>query len=223
MSDAPNEQAWPRRPESPRPVPTSAPLIRASDADRDRVVALLSDAFAEGRLTRDEHSDRLGRAMGARTVGELEPLTVDLAPRAAASPMPVGWVYEPTVAPAALLVSLFGGTRRTGRWPVPARITNLNVFGGTELDLRDAAFTSPTIDLSLLCMFGGVTVIVPPGVNVDCGVIAIFGGSDAPSTVPQPGAPTLTLRGLCLFGGVKVEVTGASTSPTPPAPASDLR
>ena len=222
MSDAPAEQSWPVLPErGARPVPSSTPLLRASDADRDRVAALLGDAFAQGRLTQAEHADRLGRALNARTVGELEPLTADLVRPAPTAP--AGWAYEPQAAPTATLVSLFGGTKRTGRWLVPASIVSFTMFGGTELDLRDAAFTSSTIDLGLLCMFGGVTVIVPPGVNVDNGVIAIFGGSEAPNTMPQPGAPTLHLRGLCAFGGVTVKVKGPRTPPPATASAADLR
>ena len=222
MSDAPAEQSWPVRPERPRPAPTSGPLLRASDADRDRVATLLGDAFAQGRLSRDEHADRLGRALAARTVGDLEPLTADLA-RQAATAMPVGWVYAQQAAPNAFLLSVFGGTRRTGGWRVPARVASLTMFGGTDLDLRDALFTSPTITVDLLCMFGGVTVTVPDGVHVESRVIALFGGSNAPATAPEPGAPTLRVRGLCLFGGVKVKVRGTRTPPAPPAPAPELR
>ena len=54
--------------------------FRASDADRDRVIDLLKAAFAQGRLTKDELDERLGRALAARTYAELAALTADLHP-----------------------------------------------------------------------------------------------------------------------------------------------
>ncbi|ASU86427.1 DUF1707 domain-containing protein [Nocardiopsis gilva YIM 90087] len=59
----------------------SAPEIRASDTDRDRVAKLLQEHFAQGRLDNDEFSARLESAYKARTVGELDPLTRDLPER----------------------------------------------------------------------------------------------------------------------------------------------
>jgi hypothetical protein len=63
------------------------PAHRASDAEREAVAERLRRAAAEGRLDPDELDERLGRAYGARTVGELAPLTEDL-PAAAVVPAP---------------------------------------------------------------------------------------------------------------------------------------
>jgi hypothetical protein len=54
--------------------------VRASDAERDATVAMLSDAAAEGYLTPDELDERLGDALTARTIEELTRLTQDLPP-----------------------------------------------------------------------------------------------------------------------------------------------
>ncbi|MGA9749138.1 MAG: DUF1707 domain-containing protein [Nocardioides sp.] len=62
--------ADPRRPES-------APL-RASDADRAVVLAALGDAYADGRLTKEEYDERSTEAGLARTLGDLPPLLADL-------------------------------------------------------------------------------------------------------------------------------------------------
>jgi hypothetical protein len=60
------------------------PQIKASDAERDAVVAALSEHYQAGRLTTEELEERTGRALAARTVGELDELTTDLpAPRPA--------------------------------------------------------------------------------------------------------------------------------------------
>ena len=54
------------------------PNIRASDADRDRAASLLREHHAAGRLTAEEFGERLDRAFGARTVGEIDNLLKDL-------------------------------------------------------------------------------------------------------------------------------------------------
>lgn len=58
-----------------RPAPTE---IRASDAERDRVAALIQRASAEGRLTIAESDERLRQLYATTYRHELEPLTVDL-------------------------------------------------------------------------------------------------------------------------------------------------
>ena len=60
---------------------------RASDADRDAVISDLSEHFQAGRLTAAELDERTGRALTARTWGELTELASDLpALRPAAPP-----------------------------------------------------------------------------------------------------------------------------------------
>lgn len=68
---------------------TDSAHLRAGDADRDHTIALLSEAFAQGRLTQDEFDARLGTATTARTYGELAALTTDLPGSAVAVPPPV--------------------------------------------------------------------------------------------------------------------------------------
>src|SRR5215470_275500 len=52
--------------------------IRASDHDRDAVVATLRDAYTEGRLTLEEFQERTAAAYDGRTWGDLRELTTDL-------------------------------------------------------------------------------------------------------------------------------------------------
>jgi hypothetical protein len=54
--------------------------LRASDADRERITGVLSSAFADGRIERDELDERMDRLGSARTLGELPPLVSDLVP-----------------------------------------------------------------------------------------------------------------------------------------------
>jgi hypothetical protein len=52
--------------------------VRASAADRERAVDVLKAAFAEGRLTKDEHDARVERAYRSRTYADLAALSADL-------------------------------------------------------------------------------------------------------------------------------------------------
>jgi uncharacterized membrane protein len=54
------------------------PSLRASDADRERVVEILRQHTAEGRITAEEFEERMTAAYGARTMGALAELTTDL-------------------------------------------------------------------------------------------------------------------------------------------------
>ncbi|MFD9035434.1 DUF1707 domain-containing protein [Streptomyces sp. NPDC059567] len=54
------------------------PALRISDQDRDRTLAVLAAALAEGRLDPPEHAARAGTAVEARTAAELAALTADL-------------------------------------------------------------------------------------------------------------------------------------------------
>ncbi len=61
------------------------PRMRASDEERNEVAERLSRHFAEGRLDETEFHERLGRAMGATTRGDLAGLFDDL-PRSTTDP-----------------------------------------------------------------------------------------------------------------------------------------
>ena len=74
--------------------------LRASDADRDQVAAVLSTAYAEGRITKDEHDERLDAVLQARTFDDLIPITTDLVPAPVAQPTVV---RTPNPAPSSLV------------------------------------------------------------------------------------------------------------------------
>ncbi len=60
---------------SPRP---NAPGLRASDQDREQLIAELNEHAVAGRLSTEELEDRLQAAYAARTTGELDALRRDL-------------------------------------------------------------------------------------------------------------------------------------------------
>jgi hypothetical protein len=75
-------------------TPQAGQPIRASDGERDQVVAQLHGDFADGRLTQAELEELVGAALAARTRDQLDALTADL-PRADARPAQSSTVLEP--------------------------------------------------------------------------------------------------------------------------------
>ena len=94
--------------------------LRASHADRERVIAALKAAFVQGRLTKDEFDLRVGQALVSRTCAELAALTADIPagltaarpprPASARARLPVKKVVIAcrwVVPPAAMVVAAF--------------------------------------------------------------------------------------------------------------------
>jgi hypothetical protein len=52
--------------------------LRASHADRERVLDVLKAAFVQGLLAKDELDTRLGQTLASRTYAELAALTADI-------------------------------------------------------------------------------------------------------------------------------------------------
>src|SRR6201997_2098700 len=139
---------------SPRPSPRD---LRASDTDRDRVLAMLGDAMSDGRLTAEEHAERVQRAIAARTLGELAELTADLA---VSSAQPVRLDGGKVIA------GIFGPARRDGRWVVPESLSVTAMFGEVEIDFTQAILQASRVRLYGTVMGGRLRIVVPDGVSV---------------------------------------------------------
>ena len=62
--------------------------MRASHADRERVVDTLKAAFAQGRLTKDEFDARIGQTLASRTYAELATVIAGIPPGRPEAPPP---------------------------------------------------------------------------------------------------------------------------------------
>jgi Domain of unknown function (DUF1707)/Cell wall-active antibiotics response 4TMS YvqF len=162
------------------------PAIRVSDEERERSIVLLRDAVVSGRLTLEEFGDRVGRAQLARTDRDLAELTVDLPQHA---PVPA---LVPDVKHRAICSKLV----RRGSWEIPERSSWRSLFGTIVLDLREARLAGPEVELDIYNLFGTITVLVPPGVQLDVEGSAPFASQviEPPSRPPPPGAPRLRIR-----------------------------
>ena len=176
------------------------PAVRASDAEREHVIAELREHATEGRLTLEEFSQRVDEAYAARTVAELEQVKREL-PSLSALPATV-----PRRKARRWLVSIMGGADRRGRWRVPRKMVVGVLMGGCDLDLRQAQIEHDEVTITTFTIMGGTDVYVPEGIEVDVGGLAIMGGNDehGQDPPPRPGTPLIRLRLFTLMGGADV-------------------
>jgi hypothetical protein len=184
---------------SPRQAPRD---LRASDADRDRVLALLAEAASDGRLTADEHTERVQQACTARTLGELADLTKDLA---VPSAQPV------RVDGGRVISGIFGPARRDGRWVVPETVTVTAMFGEVEADFTQAILQARHVQLLATVIGGRLRLVVPDGVSVVVTAPVVLGrrrgGTPPPASADTP---VIEVKGMVLGGEIIVR--------TPPRP-----
>ncbi|MFB6819515.1 DUF1707 domain-containing protein [Streptomyces sp. NPDC056347] len=193
--------------------------MRASDAERERVAETLREAVAEGRLEMEEFEQRLDATYKARTHGELEPLVRDLpAPGAAVAPVGAApartgsakrWadrIGRPATSSGAF--AFWGGFGRRGNWTVARKFTAFAMWGGGDIDLREANFEDREVVIRCITIMGGMQVTVPPELNVDVrgiGIMGGFGERTKDEGIPSPDAPRVRITGFALMGGVGVE------------------
>lgn len=77
------------------------------------------------------------------------------------------------------------------------------VFGGISCDLRKAIINQDCA-ISVTAVFGGIDILVPPGINVKVNANGIFGGTSN-KTATYQNAPTIYISGNCIFGGVEIQ------------------
>jgi hypothetical protein len=133
--------------------------LRASHADRDRVVDVLTGAAGDGRLTAEELDERVEAALSARTLGELAVLTADLPAVAGATAVEVKDV--------ARIEQNGGSTRRGDGWVLPRRLEIQSRLGDVTLDFTQAVITQATLRIDLDMHLGALRLLVPPGVVVN--------------------------------------------------------
>ncbi|MFI1964080.1 DUF1707 domain-containing protein [Streptomyces pathocidini] len=188
------------------PAPAvAAAEIRASDADRDRFADILREALAEGRLTADEHAERIDRVYRAKTVGELEPLVRDLPAVSGAHPRPA---YAATLsgAPDAdeNLVAIFSASTRRGRWRIARRTHAFAFFGSVEIDLTEALFEHPEVHVRATSIFGSVEIRLPENITLRGSGTGIFGSVEVETQESaDPRAPVVVVSGHAVFGSIE--------------------
>ena len=161
---------------------------RVGDAEREHAVERLSRAGTDGRLSLAEFSDRVGKALVARTRADLVELTRDLGvpPVAPARRMPTRRVY-----------AFLASTKQRGRWTAAQRIAIRAVMGECMIELRGAELAGPELEIFATAIMGNVKIIVPEGAAVEMDGWALMGSRE---NATEPGFVD-RLRTLLLTSG----------------------
>lgn len=181
-------------------LPGADAHLRAADEDRDRVAGVLAEALATGRLTADEHSERLEATYTARTLGELVPITRDLPAPGLETPLAPHLDTAPVTA-------VFSKIRRGGQWPVPPETHVRSHFGAVIIDLRQAVFTRREIVIHANSFFGKIEILIPDNAYVHDSGTALFGKRSLPGGKRSKGGddgPVIRVTGRSVFGHVRV-------------------
>lgn len=190
-------------PTGKRSGPDSSPALRASHADRDRVVDVLRIAAGNGLLTADELDERLEAALSARTVSELTALTTDLPAVSASNGTAVAEVKD------VLQINAVhsGAVKREGRWVVPRRLELVTAWCDVTLDFTEAVITQDTLRIDMSTAGKKLTLITKPGIVVDAGALGLVHSKIKIRQAPDHGTP-ITLRvelvGTTMHGRVVV-------------------
>ncbi len=79
----------------------------------------------------------------------------------------------------------------------------LSIFGGVDLDLREAVIKDDVI-IKSVNIFGSNDIRVPDDVNVEINSISLFGGIDN-KVKNQDKKPTIYIESVCIFGGMDIK------------------
>lgn len=192
-----------------RTAPAPATELRASDADRDRIADILRDALGEGRLTADEHAERVEGVLAAKTVGELEVFIRDLPaaqrrrdPYVAAPSRPAPGAIP--VEPDDNVVAVFSSAVRKGRWRAGRRIHAYAIFGSVEIDLSEALFQYQHVMIRAISVFGNVEVRVPENVSLRGAGGGVLGNFEVDHLdAEDPEAPVVHVDGWAVLGNIE--------------------
>ena len=87
--------------------------------------------------------------------------------------------------------------------------SSVSVFGGSEVDFREAKLAGGQAKFDVFAMFGGTEIRVPENWEIVTKGLPLFGGMDdktsAPAREGEVDSPMLVINYLALFGGIEVK------------------
>ncbi len=106
------------------------------------------------------------------------------------------------------LIGIFGGTEQRVESATFTGGTATAIFGGVDVDLREAKISDPPAVVTATALFGGVELTVPEEWAVEVDAIPIFGGVEDDRArrpdIDRSGDPDLVLNRFVTFGGISV-------------------
>lgn len=188
--------------------------MRAGDADRDATLAVIQDAFANGRLTPSETAQRQDLALASQYTDELYPIVADL-PEArmlpaqlnAVVPRPPGGPKAPDGQPRYVILS----GKTFDLEPGQTSLQDVLFMGGDTIHTRSAFGPGVTINIRVDAIMGGHTIYIPAGVKVLDHAESIMGGNDVSKKANGDGSNgTLILTGTLFLAGNHIKLDKSS-------------
>lgn len=188
------------------------PALVALRQERDRTIEALTEAFSRDLLDVDEFERRVDLAHQASTLPALRDLTRDIEVHGGEGLPAVRSEEEMQALVAARprrkhVVAIMGGAERKGQWRVPETLRVIAIMGGIDLDFREAILPPGVTHVHVVALMGGVEIIVPPNLHVECNGAGIMGGfatvERAPA-IPDPDEPLLRITGVAMMGGFDI-------------------
>lgn len=209
-SRSPNMTHPPFPPDRNLPAPGAAP------AERERVVAVLTQLFAHDQITEADLEQRLDRVYRATSAGELAALLADLPAMA----LPDTRRATPSATTGQRIAAFLSGQQRQLAGVVPRSLDLRARLGYVELDLTRATFAPGLTVIDVRAFMGYVQIRFPGGIRVEsegrafAGFFSIKGGGGR-----ETGASVVRVSGRASFGFAECYLSagsGRSDSISPP-------
>lgn len=178
------------------------------DAHRQKAIDLLTRHYIREHIELQDFENRLDRLYRAVSAVEVDAVLADLPAVSSSERSAFPHSDDVPRRDRQLLGAVMGGTAHRGSWRPARQINALAAMGSIKLDFREASFAAGVTDLVVIALMGGVEILVPPGLRVQCdgiGVMGAFDGVSHDSPGWHPDQPTLRIRGIAFFGGVEVK------------------
>lgn len=211
-----------RKRTSPGGIEGGAERPISLDEAREKAIDLLSECFAQDRVTMEDFERRvtlaqeagslpeLGKALeglrgGSQAVGAAGAVQAgDLAAVARmGADLPAG-----RIRPTDRAVAVFSETKRSGPWIPARRNTVAAVMGSMVLDLREALLGPGETLFTVTAVMSSVEVVVPPGLHIECSGSAILGSFEQRgirSVLASGDMPLVRIDGFAVLSSVEIE------------------
>jgi hypothetical protein len=206
MTKLPDPLSRPAEPVSahaPSWSPPAAPLVPARQEEpRERAMRLLTDAYAYDVIDDAEFERRLAKLSAATSPRAIDAVVADLDAATAGA-----HGIEPAPDQGRIL-AIMSDTRRQGSWRVPRELSVVAVMSSVRIDLRHAAVPDGC-RIDVHAFMANVSIIVPPGLSVDCDAMPIMANVCNHAVGERAGgyhAPHIEVHGSAVMAELRVRV-----------------
>ena len=106
-------------------------------------------------------------------------------------------------------IAILGGTKLgEGPWRPGKKVWSIAIFGGSDIDFRQAELEEDVTKVVAISVFGGTKIIVAPDTPVTLSGFSLFGGRKVErpraKEAPPASAKALHVNAIHICGGFKV-------------------